>query len=76
MTRSVEDSRIVEVETFDAFFRREYRPVLGLAIALTKDRWAAEDLTQEAFTEAQRRWSYVATLDRPGAWVRREKPIA
>jgi RNA polymerase sigma-70 factor (ECF subfamily) len=71
MTRSVEDSRIVEVETFDAFFRREYRPVLGLALVLTRDRWAAEDLTQEAFTEAQRRWPHVGALDRPGAWVRR-----
>ena len=71
MTRSVEDSCIVETETFEAFFRREYRPVLGLAIALNTNRWTAEDVTQDAFTEAQRRWSRVGTLDRPGAWVRR-----
>lgn len=71
MTRSIEDSRIVEVETFDAFFRREYRPVLGLAITLNGDRWTAEDVTQEAFAEAQRQWSHVAMLDLPGAWVRR-----
>jgi RNA polymerase sigma-70 factor (ECF subfamily) len=71
MARSVEDSRIVEIETFDTFFRKEYRSVLGLAFALTRDLGAAEDLTQEAFTEAQRRWPHVATLDRPGAWVRR-----
>jgi RNA polymerase sigma-70 factor (ECF subfamily) len=71
MTRSIEDSRIIEIESFDAFFRREYRPVLGLAISLTKDRWAAEDVAQEAFTEAQRRWEQIGMLDLPGAWVRR-----
>lgn len=71
MTRSAEDGYIVETGTFEAFFRREYRSVLGLAIALNRDRWATEDVTQEAFTAAQRRWSQVGALDRPGAWVRR-----
>jgi RNA polymerase sigma-70 factor (ECF subfamily) len=71
MTQSVEGSRIVETETFEAFFRREYRPVLGLAIALNRDRWTAEDVTQEAFAAAQQRWSRVGALERPGAWVRR-----
>jgi RNA polymerase sigma-70 factor (ECF subfamily) len=71
MTSSAKDSYIVETETFEAFFRREYRPVLGLAIALNMDRWTAEDVTQEAFAEAQRHWSRVGTLDRPAAWVRR-----
>jgi RNA polymerase sigma-70 factor (sigma-E family) len=62
---------MTEVDSFEAFFRREYRPVLGLAIALCRDRWTAEDLTQEAFAAAERRWSDVGELDRPGAWVRR-----
>lgn len=71
MSSSVKDSRIGEVDTFDDFFRREYQMVLGLAITLTRDRWAAEDLTQEAFSEAQRRWAHIGALDLPGAWVRR-----
>ena len=62
---------MTEVDSFEAFFRREYRPVLGLAIALCRDRWIAEDLTQEAFAAAERRWSDVGGLDRPVAWVRR-----
>ena len=62
---------MTEVDSFEAFFRREYRPVLGLAIALCRDRWDAEDLAQEAVAAAERRWSDVGGLDRPGAWVRR-----
>ena len=58
-------------EPFDDFFRRDYRSVLGLAISLTGDRWAAEDLTQEGFVAAEQQWERVARLERPGAWVRR-----
>ena len=73
MTRSsyVGVDGVIGTDSFDVFFRSEYRPVLGLAIALCGDRWTAEDLTQEAFTAAERRWSDVGALDRPGSWVRR-----
>ena len=59
------------VESFDVFFRREYRAVLGLAIALTRNRLVAEELTQEAFLATFRHWDRVGRLDKPGAWVRR-----
>jgi RNA polymerase sigma-70 factor (ECF subfamily) len=71
MTRTVAVVRDEELDSFEAFYRREYRPVLGLAIALTRDRFAAEDLTQEAFLAAEGDWSRVGHLDRPGAWVRK-----
>jgi RNA polymerase sigma-70 factor (sigma-E family) len=73
MTRSsdVGVDGVVGTGSFDGFFRSEYGSVLGLAIALCGDRWAAEDLTQEAFAAAERRWGDVGELDRPGAWVRR-----
>jgi len=60
-----------QTDSFEDFFRREYRSVLGLAVALSGDRWAAEDLTQEAFTAAERKWTRIGSLDRPQAWVRR-----
>jgi RNA polymerase sigma factor (sigma-70 family) len=58
-------------ESFVQFFTREYPAVLRLAVALTGNRHAAEDVTQDSFLAAQRRWEVVAHLDRPGAWVRR-----
>jgi RNA polymerase sigma-70 factor (ECF subfamily) len=58
-------------ETFDSFFARERGPVLGLAFALTGDRGVAEDIVQDAFLEAFRRWDRIAGYDQPGAWVRR-----
>lgn len=58
-------------EPFDAFYRREYAQVVGLGHVLTGNHWAAEDLAQQAFTEAHRRWDRIGRYDNPGAWVRR-----
>jgi RNA polymerase sigma-70 factor, ECF subfamily len=64
------DSR-AESLTFDDFYRKEHRHVLGLAFVLTGNQWVAEDTAQEAFTAAFRRWAYIVAYDSPGAWVRR-----
>lgn len=58
-------------ESFDSFYRREIRNVVGLAYVLSGRRSAAEDLAQEAFVAAYRQWNRVSALDDPGAWVRR-----
>ena len=59
------------VESFDEFYRRERRSVVGLAFVLSGSRVAADDLTQEAFVAAYRKWDVVGTYRDPGAWVRR-----
>ena len=61
----------VDRERFDEFFMREYARVLAVAYALSGNRWAAEDLTQEAFLIAHAEWDRIALYDQPGAWVRR-----
>lgn len=61
----------VTVETFDEYYERDYRSLLGLAYVLSGSRWFAEDLVQDALTEAHKNWSKVAHYDDPGAWVRR-----
>lgn len=45
--------------------------MFGLAFALTGNRWAAEDIAQDAFVVAHRQWGRVGGYDDPGAWVRR-----
>lgn len=60
-----------DVLTFDDFYRKEHRQVLGLAFVLTGNRSSAEDVTQDAFTAAFRQWRSVASCDSPGGWVRR-----
>jgi len=57
--------------SFEAFYRNEYRAMLGIALALASDRSSAEDLVQEAFISAHRRWDRVSQYDSPQAWVRR-----
>jgi RNA polymerase sigma-70 factor (ECF subfamily) len=58
-------------ETYDEFFSRERDAVLGLAFALTGDRAVAEDVVQDAFLEAYRKWDRIGGFDQPAAWVRR-----
>jgi RNA polymerase sigma factor (sigma-70 family) len=57
--------------SFDDFYRREHRHVLGLAFVLTGNQWVAEDTAQDAFTAAFRQWRSIVAYDSPGAWVRR-----
>jgi RNA polymerase sigma-70 factor (ECF subfamily) len=59
------------VETFDDFYRSEFPAVVGLAYALSGNRWVAEDLAQESFLIAHREWERVAAYEDPGGWVRR-----
>lgn len=68
----VEDMPVVRrSEDFDVFYRSEYRAVFGLAIVLSGNRSAAEELSQDAFLAAYKSWDRVGTMDKPGAWVRR-----
>ena len=58
-------------ETFEDFYEREFAAVVGLAYALSGSRSGAEDLAQEAFLAAHRRWDRIGGYERPDAWVRR-----
>lgn len=56
---------------FEDFFAREHDAVIRLAFALTGDRAVAEDIVQDAFIEAYRRWDRIRRYDEPSAWLRR-----
>jgi RNA polymerase sigma-70 factor, ECF subfamily len=55
---------------FDEFYRATAFGMLKFAHALTGSRVEAEDLVQEAYSRAWRRWSTVADHPSPAAWVR------
>jgi RNA polymerase sigma factor (sigma-70 family) len=59
------------VEPFETFYRRTYRPMVGLAVVLSARRDMAEDIAQDALMAAFRSWERVSRLDDPAAWVRR-----
>ncbi len=61
----------VTVESFDELYRREFGSVVALAYVLSGSRAAAEELAQEAFLSAYRKWDAIGAYDNPGAWVRR-----
>lgn len=58
-------------ESFESFYRREFAGVVALAYVLSGSRSVAEDLAQEAFVAAHKRWSDVVAFDNPAAWVRK-----
>lgn len=58
-------------ESFESFYRREFRSVVALAYALSGSRSGAEDLAQEAFIAAHGRWDRISLYEKPEAWVRR-----
>jgi RNA polymerase sigma-70 factor (ECF subfamily) len=60
-----------EVESFERLYRREFAAVVALAYVLSGSRAAAEELAQEAFMAAHRRWDSISQYDDPAAWVRR-----
>ncbi|MEM8748362.1 MAG: sigma-70 family RNA polymerase sigma factor [Actinomycetota bacterium] len=57
--------------TFDGFYRAQYPAVTRLAFSLCGSMPVAEELAQEAFVAAHRRWNRLVRYDRPDLWVRR-----
>lgn len=71
--RAAEDVGVTirPIETFDAFYRRQFPGLVALARALAGPTGVAEDLAQEAMMVAYRRWGEVSMYAQPEAWVRR-----
>ena len=57
-------------ETFAAFYDATWRRTVACAYGMTADLGAAEDLAQEAYCRAWRRWRKLGEYDDAGAWVR------
>lgn len=65
------DGEAVDVGSFETFYGAQYRHVVRIVYALCGSRTVAEEVTQEAFLKALRRWERLQAMDRPDAWVRR-----
>jgi RNA polymerase sigma-70 factor (ECF subfamily) len=61
----------VATANFELFYVQTGRRMLALAYSLTGSWGDAEDLVQEAYVAAHRRWAVVGGFDDPAAWVRR-----
>ena len=57
------------MDEFGEFFRDNYGAVLRTVALVLRDRDRAEEVTQEAFARAFRRWRSVRAMERPRAWV-------
>ncbi len=61
---------LIDVD-FDDFYLRGYRRCLALGYVLAGSAVEADDLVQDAFSIAYRRWSEISAYDDPLAWVRK-----
>ncbi|KAA3638481.1 MAG: SigE family RNA polymerase sigma factor [Armatimonadetes bacterium] len=69
---AVTGSPVIRVsESFDTFYKREFRSMVSLAYATSKGWAVAEDVAQEALAAAFHDWDRVGRLDNPATWVRR-----
>jgi RNA polymerase sigma-70 factor, ECF subfamily len=57
------------VDDFETFFGQCYGSVVRAVAMAVGDRGRAEDLAQEAFARAFRRWRVVSVMERPVTWV-------
>jgi RNA polymerase sigma-70 factor, ECF subfamily len=56
---------------FESFYVQTGRRMLSLAYSLTGSWGDAEDLVQEAYAAAHRKWNVVGGYDDPAAWMRK-----
>jgi RNA polymerase sigma-70 factor (ECF subfamily) len=56
-------------DNFDAFYIANFSRICGAMTLLTKDQYAAQEVTQDAFLKAYERWNRVSSGDNPEAWV-------
>lgn len=64
-------SRRRPAEPFDEFYRRNFRPLAGLAGSLCGNPSVGEDLAQEALWRASERWGELGSMEHRDHWVRR-----
>jgi RNA polymerase sigma-70 factor (ECF subfamily) len=64
-------SELVSSSAFEQLYRRDYGRLVALAYGLSGSRSAAEELAQEAFLAAHRRWNEIGAYADPAAWLRR-----
>jgi RNA polymerase sigma-70 factor (ECF subfamily) len=64
-------AELVAAPAFEQLYRSDYRRLVALAYGLSGSRAAAEELVQEAFLAAHRRWNEISAYDEPTAWLRR-----
>lgn len=62
---------VMQIDSFERFYRSQYGPTVGLAFQLTGRRDVAEDLVQEGMLRAYREWGRISSYERPDLWLRR-----
>jgi RNA polymerase sigma-70 factor, ECF subfamily len=65
------DIELVGASALERLYRSDYSRLVALAYGLSGSRTAAEELAQEAFLAAHRRWDEIGAYADPGAWLRR-----
>jgi RNA polymerase sigma factor (sigma-70 family) len=69
LVREDEQAQPTTVESFEAFVLENHARLYGALCLLTKDRYEAEEIAQEAFVRILERWDRVRTLEDPTGYL-------
>jgi RNA polymerase sigma-70 factor (ECF subfamily) len=69
LVRSDERRRETPVESYETFVLENHARLYGALCLLTKDRYEAEDIAQEAFVRILERWDRVRTVEDPTGYL-------
>lgn len=58
-------------DEYEWLFRASYPSVLRTVFLITRDRYRAEEVCQEAYLRLLQRWGRVSDFEHPEAWVRK-----
>ena len=60
---------VAQIEGFESFVERNHERLYGALCLLTKDRYEADEIAQEAFVRIFERWDRVRRVDDPTAYL-------
>jgi RNA polymerase sigma-70 factor (ECF subfamily) len=68
---AVPEIRALEPPTFEEFYELEKEPLFRTLCLITRNRFEAEELTQDAFVRVLERWARVRDMDDPRSYLYR-----
>jgi RNA polymerase sigma-70 factor (ECF subfamily) len=69
LVREGEQQSLTSVESFEAFVLENHTRLYGALCLLTKDRYEAEEIAQEAFVRILERWDRVRLVEDPTGYL-------
>jgi RNA polymerase sigma-70 factor (ECF subfamily) len=69
VVRMIQEDRQPEVPSFEGFFEAEKQRLYRALCLITRNRFEAEEITQDAFVRVLERWDRVSVMEDPTGYL-------